>query len=105
MYVDEETGRNLGQDQLTHADKTYYFCSDQCVKVFEEQPEKYVEQKKQTSGHAAMPEMENGWADLLKPVQTGQGIEAWQDGSRQRRQTGHPRKSAGTRGDHRLGRR
>ncbi len=56
-----------------HEGMTYYFCSDLCVKLFKEQPGKYITGK-QTSAHADMPDMENGWLDLMKPVQTGQDI-------------------------------
>jgi len=79
-----------------HGGMTYYFCSDQCVKLFKEQPEKYITEK-QTSAHADMPEMENGWLNLMKPIQTGQGIKHGKTG--QVKETGKPSPtSAVTRG-------
>ena len=71
MYADKEQAENAGRT-AQHGGKTYYFCSDQCVKVFKEEPGKYIAEEK-TPGHTTMPEMENGWLGLLKSSTTSHG--------------------------------
>jgi RND family efflux transporter MFP subunit len=72
MYADEAQAENSGRT-AQHAGKTYYFCSDYCVQIFTESPGKYVADE-QTPGLATMPELENGWLGLLKPVKASPGM-------------------------------
>jgi RND family efflux transporter MFP subunit len=71
MYPDKEEAESAGRT-ATHAGKTYYFCSDFCVQAFTEDPEKFIVEKK-PQNQAAMPELENGWIEVLKPLRTNQG--------------------------------
>jgi YHS domain-containing protein len=41
MQVD----RNKAQYHMTHKGKDYYFCSQECKKQFERNPERYIESK------------------------------------------------------------
>jgi Cu+-exporting ATPase len=45
MSVDESTA----PAKATYRGKTYYFCSEECKKSFEKQPDKYVRQPAPTS--------------------------------------------------------
>lgn len=48
MEVDEKQAAATAEYQGT----TYYFCSPGCKKAFEKEPQKYVHQATDTSGHA-----------------------------------------------------
>ena len=47
MDVDEQTAAATAEYQGT----TYYFCAPGCKKAFEKEPEKYVQNAPETSGH------------------------------------------------------
>jgi YHS domain-containing protein len=47
MDVDEKTAKY----KTTYKGETYYFCAPGCLKVFEENPEKYVGGSSEHSGH------------------------------------------------------
>ena len=47
MDVDEKTAAATAEYQGT----TYYFCAPGCKKAFEKEPEKYVHNTPETSGH------------------------------------------------------
>ena len=49
MDVDERTAAATAEYQGT----TYYFCAPGCKKAFEKEPEKYVHDTPETSGHDA----------------------------------------------------
>jgi len=70
MQVDAKEASAYGR-VATHANETFYFCMDACKSAFEKEPEKYVQKEltvRKNGGHAAMPETERTWADLLEPV-------------------------------------
>jgi YHS domain-containing protein len=48
MDVDEQQAAATAEYQ----GKTYYFCSPGCKKAFEKEPQKYVHETTDTSGHA-----------------------------------------------------
>jgi YHS domain-containing protein len=47
MDVDEQTVAATAEYQ----GKTYYFCAVGCKKAFEKEPEKYINETPETSGH------------------------------------------------------
>jgi YHS domain-containing protein len=48
MEVDEQQAAATAE----HQGATYYFCSPGCKKAFEKEPQKYVRETTDTSGHA-----------------------------------------------------
>jgi YHS domain-containing protein len=70
MSVDEEKAKISG-NTATYANRTFYFCMDQCKEEFEQHPEKYVGNERTDTKHethAAMPKMNRSWVDMLQPV-------------------------------------
>ena len=51
MDVDED---NPTGGQTDYQGQTYYFCAPGCLRVFEQEPEKYLEEADGSGGHAAM---------------------------------------------------
>ena len=72
MSVDKAKAETSGRT-VTHADKTYYFCSDHCVKVFTEEPTQYITDG-QTQREASRTEMENDKITAPKPSKVSQGM-------------------------------
>lgn len=69
-YVDEEKAEFFKRI-AAYANETFYFCSEECKRAFEKEPEKIVLREKTTSRKevtTVMPGMGRSWADLLDPV-------------------------------------
>ncbi len=73
-FVDEEEAEML-ELTASHADRTFYFCSEDCKNAFEKEPEKFVRQE-QPDGSSeivpCLPGQQRTWADLLDPVKRAQ---------------------------------
>ena len=72
----------------SYENETFYFSSDECKREFEKEPEKYVRKEqteKKKEDHAAMPEINRTWADLLKPRQRQPEHEGGRCGIQRRR--------------------
>lgn len=77
MTQDPVCGRHVDQEKavflervVKYAGETFYFCTEECRREFEKEPEKYLLKKEANR----KGEVGYNWADLLKPAGAGQAL-------------------------------